>query len=177
MRAESLGRFNALGEAGATRELLTCCASPRWAAAVVAGRPYMDAGELVTTGGDLIGDLGWADVEEALAAHPRIGERAAGDDREAAWSRAEQAGAQNAGETVLDALRRGNQAYEERFGHVYLVCATGRGAEEMLGILLARLGNDPETERDVVRRELAAITRIRLAKLVGDGRAEGDGGR
>jgi 2-oxo-4-hydroxy-4-carboxy-5-ureidoimidazoline decarboxylase len=166
MCARSLSRFNALGDEAAARELLTCCASPGWAAAVAAGRPYGSVDELVATGGKLVGELGWAEVALALEAHPRIGERAAGDAREAAWSRAEQSGAQDAAEPVLDALRRGNQTYEERFGHVYLVRAAGRDAGELLALLLDRLGNDPETERGVVRGQLAEITRIRLAKLV-----------
>lgn len=72
-----------------------------------------------------------------------------------------------AGREVLEELAEGNHAYEERFGHVYLVCATGLSAEEMLARLRGRLGNDEETERDVVRAELAKITRLRLTKLLG----------
>jgi 2-oxo-4-hydroxy-4-carboxy-5-ureidoimidazoline decarboxylase len=87
--------------------------------------------------------------------------------RESGWSRQEQSGVGAAGREVLEELAEGNRAYEERFGHVYLVCATGLSAEEMLARLRGRLGNDEETERDVVRAELAKITRLRLAKLLG----------
>ncbi|RGA04413.1 2-oxo-4-hydroxy-4-carboxy-5-ureidoimidazoline decarboxylase, partial [Microbispora triticiradicis] len=109
--------------------------------------------------------LAWDDVLEALAAHPRIGERPGGAGREAAWSRSEQSGAADAGRGVLDALREGNAAYESRFGHVYLVCATGRDADDLLALLRGRLGNDEETERGVVRDELSKIVALRLAKL------------
>ncbi|GAA4185281.1 2-oxo-4-hydroxy-4-carboxy-5-ureidoimidazoline decarboxylase [Streptosporangium oxazolinicum] len=87
-------------------------------------------------------------------------------EREAAWSRGEQAGVGTAGREVLDRLAEGNRAYERRFGHIYLICATGLSAEEMLARLTERLGNDEDTERDVVRTELAKITRLRLAKLL-----------
>ncbi|SNS14113.1 2-oxo-4-hydroxy-4-carboxy-5-ureidoimidazoline decarboxylase [Streptosporangium subroseum] len=87
--------------------------------------------------------------------------------RESGWSRQEQSGVGAAGREVLEELAEGNRAYEERFGHVYLICATGLSAEEMLARLRGRLGNDEETERDVVRAELAKITRLRLAKLLG----------
>ena len=85
----------------------------------------------------------------------------------AAWSRGEQAGAAPASEDMREALVTGNAEYERRFGHGYLVCATGRSAEELLGVLRGRLGNDPATERQVVREELAKITRLRLGKLLG----------
>jgi 2-oxo-4-hydroxy-4-carboxy-5-ureidoimidazoline decarboxylase len=106
--------------------------------------------------------LEWPDVLEALAAHPRIGERATGADREAAFSRQEQSSA--AGELAED-LHAANVAYEERFGWVFLICATGRTAAEILGALAARLGNDEPTEQATVRAELAAIVDLRLAKV------------
>ncbi|MER6829944.1 2-oxo-4-hydroxy-4-carboxy-5-ureidoimidazoline decarboxylase [Streptosporangium sp. NPDC000563] len=99
--------------------------------------------------------------------HPERQERPEHSEREAAWSRGEQAGVDTAGKDVLDRLAEGNRAYERRFGHVYLICATGLSAEEMLARLTERLGNDEDTERDVVRTELAKITRLRLAKLLG----------
>ncbi|MCT9930162.1 2-oxo-4-hydroxy-4-carboxy-5-ureidoimidazoline decarboxylase [Planotetraspora sp. A-T 1434] len=146
-------------------ELRSCCASTEWVSAVAAGRPYRDAGELVAAGQAAIAGLSWEGVEEALAAHPRIGERPAGDGREAAWSRREQSGTAGADPAILDAIAQGNLAYERRFGHVYLICATGRRAEEMLDILLARLANDEETERKIVRDELSKIVTLRLEKL------------
>jgi 2-oxo-4-hydroxy-4-carboxy-5-ureidoimidazoline decarboxylase len=106
-----------------------------------------------------------ADLEQALAGHPRIGERHGADDR----SRREQAGVHGADPATIQALADGNQAYERQFGHIYLVCATGRSAGELLALLQERLGNDPGAEWAVVRTELAKINRIRLAKLLEDG--------
>lgn len=148
-----------------TEELAACCASRRWIAAV-AGRAYADPAALRAASRRALDDLAWADVEEALAAHPRIGDRVGGVTREARWSRGEQAGASGADDDVQDALVAGNRAYEERFGHVFLIRASGRSALEMLAALRERLGNDPGTERDAVRRELAEIVDLRLARLM-----------
>lgn len=164
---QGMAAFNALDADDARRELMTCCASRVFAERVAAGRPYRDREALAEAAQTVIRDLAWADVLEALDAHPRIGERPEGEAREAAWSRQEQSGVAAAGADVRAALAEGNAAYEKRFGHVYLICATGLDAEEMLRRLRARLGNDEETERRVVRDELAKITRIRLAKLLG----------
>jgi 2-oxo-4-hydroxy-4-carboxy-5-ureidoimidazoline decarboxylase len=155
-------RFNALSRADAEAELLTCCASRRWAAAVVAGRPYGSVAELIDAGVKAARDLDWADVREALAAHPRIGDRPRGQSRESRWSRDEQSGV---GDADRDAFVEGNAAYEERFGHVFLICASGRSAGEMLAELRERMANDPGTERGVVHGELVKITELRLRKL------------
>lgn len=155
-------RFNGLPHAEAEAELLTCCASRRWAAAVAAGRPYASADDLFAEAGRLARELDWPDVREALEAHPRIGDRPAGAGREAAWSRGEQSGV---GDADREAFADGNAAYEDRFGHVFLICASGRGAGEMLAELRERLGNDPRTERSVVHGELVKITELRLRKL------------
>ncbi|WP_211245891.1 2-oxo-4-hydroxy-4-carboxy-5-ureidoimidazoline decarboxylase [Actinomadura oligospora] len=161
-----LDRLNALSADAAEAELLTCCASRRWAVEVAAGRPYAGRDELMGASAKALEGLGWADVLEALGGHPRIGERATGDEREARWSRGEQAGAVAGEDAVRRALVEGNRAYEERFGHVFLICATGKTAEEILADLRVRLGNDDGSERAVVRSELAAITALRLAKLI-----------
>ncbi|MFB4311688.1 2-oxo-4-hydroxy-4-carboxy-5-ureidoimidazoline decarboxylase [Actinomadura sp. GTD37] len=143
-------------------DLTACCASRRWVAAV-AGQ--QDLGALREISKRVLDELAWADVEEALAAHPRIGDRVGGGAREAGWSRGEQSGMDGAAKELRDALVEGNRAYEERFGHVFLICASGRTALEMLADLRERLGNDAETERKTVRRELAAIVDLRLVKL------------
>ncbi|GAB2845811.1 2-oxo-4-hydroxy-4-carboxy-5-ureidoimidazoline decarboxylase [Actinoallomurus bryophytorum] len=156
-------RFNALSRAQAEAELLTCCASRRWAADVAAGRPYGSAEDLFAAAVTAVRALEWPDVEEALNAHPRIGDRPPGGDRASAWSRGEQSGV---GDADRAAFAEGNAAYETRFGHVFLICASGRGAGEMLADLRERLTNDPETERTVVHRELAEITELRLRKLM-----------
>ena len=110
-----------------------------------------------------------AALDQALAAHARIGERRLGSSTEDRWSRSEQAGALAVDTDVQQRLDEGNRRYEERFGHVFLIRAAGRSAEEMLAALERRLGHDDDTERDVVRRELAEIVRLRLLKVVGDG--------
>jgi 2-oxo-4-hydroxy-4-carboxy-5-ureidoimidazoline decarboxylase len=168
-----LAEFNALSADEAEAELLTCCACRSFAREVTALRPYHGLDRLAGVAEAAVRGLEWSGVLEALAAHPRLGEPPGGDDprepgRESAWSRQEQSGTGAAGREVLDLLAEGNRAYEERFGHVYLVCATGLSAEEMLSRLRERLGNDEEAERSVVRAELGRITRLRLAKLLED---------
>jgi 2-oxo-4-hydroxy-4-carboxy-5-ureidoimidazoline decarboxylase len=163
----SLVRFNALPAPDAERELLACCASGAWARAVAAGRPYPDAAALAAAGEAALTGLTWPDIAEALAAHPRIGQRDQRSGREAAWSRREQAGVDGAGTAVRGALVEANREYEERFGHVFLIFATGRTPDELLAAARDRLGHDEPTERRVVRAELAKITRLRLERLVG----------
>jgi 2-oxo-4-hydroxy-4-carboxy-5-ureidoimidazoline decarboxylase len=158
----ALDTLNAAEPEHAERELLACCAAHRWADELLVRRPYGDLETLRSVSDRVFAELGWPDIEQALAAHPRIGERAAGDRREAAWSRAEQSAATGS----TDELRAANLAYEERFGRVFLICATGLSAEEILTALRQRLGNDEETERVVVREELRKIVNLRLEKLV-----------
>ncbi len=171
-----LGWFNALPAAEAERVLSSCCSSRRWVEEVAADRPYVSKEHLYDTADEVVSRLDDADVDEALAGHPRIGERravetaeapgAAGGGAGAAWSRREQSGLSSATPETLTALAEGNRAYEERFGHVYLVCAAGKDADELLALLRRRLGNDPSTERQVLLTELAKINRVRLARLV-----------
>lgn len=158
----SLDAFNSAEPAVAEHDLLACCASRRWADELLARRPYHDLSQLRSVSEQVLRVLEWSDVLQALAAHPRIGERVAGESTEAGWSRAEQAGA-----TPSDDLVAGNRVYEERFGHVFLICATGLSGEQMLTALRQRLGNDPDTERDVVREELRKIVDLRLGKAFG----------
>ena len=157
-----VAEFDALPPAGARALLLGCCSSPAWADALVDGRPHGSVAGLLAAAVTALAALGEDEIDRALAGHPRIGERS-----EHASSRREQAGVTGAGPAVLDALADGNRAYEQRFGHVYLVCADGRPADELLAVLRRRLGNDPATERAVVRDELGRINRLRLARAVG----------
>jgi len=143
-------------------ELAACCAARSWVAALVAGRPYPDQDALFAASDAATAELTDAGLAEALAAHPRIGDRTG-----EAWSRQEQAGMASAGADLHAELAAANAAYEQRFGQVYLVCATGRSARELLDICRSRLANDPVAERAVVLGELAKISRLRLAKLVG----------
>lgn len=139
-------------------ELLAVCAAPGWAARVAAGGPYASLDALLGAAADALTD---ADLDPAMAGHPRIGDRTA-----SGRSGHEQGAVAAATDDVLDALAAGNRAYEERFGHVYLVCASGRSAEDLLATLHARLGNDASTERAVALAELAAINRIRLRQMM-----------
>jgi 2-oxo-4-hydroxy-4-carboxy-5-ureidoimidazoline decarboxylase len=157
-----LAAFNTAATVDAERDATRCCASRSFAAAIAAGRPYPDLDALDAAIDAEFGRLGWADVAEAVSDHPRIGDPAA-----AGWSRAEQAGAAAAAADVAAGLAAGNQAYQEKFGHVFLVCASGLTAEQMLRQLEDRLGHDPATERRVVTDELRKITRQRMRKLLG----------
>ncbi|MFE6509036.1 2-oxo-4-hydroxy-4-carboxy-5-ureidoimidazoline decarboxylase [Nocardioides sp. NPDC057767] len=161
-----IAEFDALPAAEAEALVTPCVAIPSWATGLVAGRPYTDADDLLATAERLA--AAWTDeeVEAALADHPRIGERHAGDGESAALSAREQAGVDPADVEVQARLRAGNAAYEERFGRIYLVRAAGRSAEEMLALLEERLENDPATEIAVTRAQLAEIALLRLRGLV-----------
>jgi 2-oxo-4-hydroxy-4-carboxy-5-ureidoimidazoline decarboxylase len=162
----ALAQWNALPLPEARDAVLACCASLAWAQRLAAGRPYPDVAAVVAAGVSVLADLPWSEVRAAVEAHPRIGQRPAGGDREAAWSRREQAGAQDADPVLAAALVTANRAYEERFGHVFLIFATGRTAAHMLEAARRRLRNDEATERAVVRVELAKITGLRLERLL-----------
>ncbi|MFW6092254.1 MAG: 2-oxo-4-hydroxy-4-carboxy-5-ureidoimidazoline decarboxylase [Actinomycetota bacterium] len=167
-----LAAFNELPVERARDALLACCSSRAWAERVGAGRPYASTAQLYAAADEAVAAMTEADLDEALAGHPRIGERPGSSPgsghsaSSAGWSAREQSGVAGSDELVA-----ANREYEERFGHVYLVCATGKTGPELLEILRQRLGNDPATERRVVREELSKINKIRLQRLV-----EPDGG-
>ncbi|HUS67358.1 MAG TPA: allantoicase, partial [Kofleriaceae bacterium] len=155
----SLAAANALPAPALAAELERACASPRWAEAVAARAPYPDLATLMRAGDHIWRGLDNADWLAAFAAHPRIGDRGG-----SAWSQREQAGTTGAPAAVMTALADGNRAYEARFGHVFLICATGRSAAEMLAALERRMPNDPATEMSVAAEEHRKITRLRLIK-------------
>lgn len=157
--------FDAVSAEAAAQLLRPVCASGAWIDAVVAGRPYASMDAVLTRSDDVLATLNRPGLEQALAAHPRIGDRPAGSDQEAVWSRLEQSGDDSDADTAA-ALREGNVAYEQRFDHVFLICATGRTKPEMLAALRERLGNEPDAEWEVVRAELIKIVRLRLAKVL-----------
>ena len=162
-QASTLAAFNAAPPGDAERDVLGCCASESFARMIAGGRPYRDPAALLDTVSAAFKALTWDDIVESMNAHPRIGDRVAAG----GWSAAEQSGAAAASETVRQALADGNLAYEQRFGHVFLICASGLSGQDLLDRLLARLGHDPETERAVVREELLKVTWLRLTKLLG----------
>jgi 2-oxo-4-hydroxy-4-carboxy-5-ureidoimidazoline decarboxylase len=162
----ALARFNALPQSEAVSGLGACCASRQWVAAVAAARPFDQVADLHQFSAEQLAALDWSQIQEALAAHPRIGERAAGAGRDATWSRAEQAGAADTDARTAAELAAANVAYEARFGHVFLIRATGRSAPQLLDAALRRLRHDEPTEQAVVRDELSQIVRLRLDKLL-----------
>lgn len=159
-----LDRFNQLSDEEAAAQLLAVCHSRRWAKEVAAGRPYADLAALQRAADEVWLGLGPEDWLEAFAAHPRIGEAGGAS---ADWSRQEQAGVGGATD-VQERLARGNADYEARFGHVFLISAAGRDAEEVLVALEQRLGNDPATELRVAAEEHRRITRLRLERLMAE---------
>jgi 2-oxo-4-hydroxy-4-carboxy-5-ureidoimidazoline decarboxylase len=160
-----LPAFNSAPAAELTPVLRACCDSPAWAEAVRNGRPYADVPSLLATAEDAVRQLTPADVARALDAHPRIGEQAHRAGAEAGWSHNEQSGVDRDAGT-RQALAEANRAYEERFGRVFLICATGLSAEDVLRSARHRLGNDDETEAGVVADELCKIALLRLRRVL-----------
>ncbi|TQL70566.1 2-oxo-4-hydroxy-4-carboxy-5-ureidoimidazoline decarboxylase [Nocardioides albertanoniae] len=160
-----LDTFNTSPEDALRPALRACCDVPSWVDAVLAGRPYADDAGVLRVADAAARRFTAADVERALAAHPRIGERAEGEHAEAAWSRREQA-AVGTDQTTAQALAEGNRAYEERFGRVFLICASGLAADQVLAALHQRLGNTPDDEAAVVADELRRIALLRLEQVL-----------
>ena len=159
----TLGSFNAAPAPDAERDVFACCASTAFAKAVAGGRPYPDAAALLAAVDAAFSTLTWDDIAESMNGHPRIGDRSA----QGGMSAAEQSGAAAATDEIKQGLADGNVAYEQRFGHIFLICASGLSGQEMLEQLRARLGHDDEAERTVVREELRKITRLRMTKMLG----------
>lgn len=153
--------LDGLTEDAARRSLARCCDSRRWVEAMLALRPFEEDRALFEAAERFWWSLTEDDWLEAFAAHPRLGESGLGD----GWSRSEQAGAADADPGVPEALAAGNREYEDRFGFVFLLCATDRSAEEMLEALQARLGMTREEELETAAGEQARITRLRLERL------------
>ncbi|MET8168783.1 2-oxo-4-hydroxy-4-carboxy-5-ureidoimidazoline decarboxylase [Streptomyces sp. NPDC005329] len=155
-------RFNDLEEPAARAALHEACASTAWATRLLAARPYATAADLYAASDAAMADLTATDLAEAMAGHPPIGRPKPGDPTSAR----EQRGMAGASEDLKAEMLELNLAYQEKFGHVFLICATGRTGEQMRDALKERIGNAPEQEREIVRVELGKINRIRLARLV-----------
>jgi 2-oxo-4-hydroxy-4-carboxy-5-ureidoimidazoline decarboxylase len=164
--------LDALAEETARGALTRCCGARRRVDRMLARRPFGDDEAVLRAADEVWATMERADILEAFAHHPRIGanldELRKRFETTSSWSSNEQAGVQAASEATLEALRAGNLAYEARFGHIFIVCATGKSASEMLALLEARMPNDPEHELRVAAAEQAKITRIRLTKLSED---------
>jgi 2-oxo-4-hydroxy-4-carboxy-5-ureidoimidazoline decarboxylase len=160
-------RLNAMSEDEARDALRRCCASRRWGRAMLAARPFAGDEAMLRAADAAWISLEEADRREAYDAHPRLGDRSlqrAGAGTKD-WAKGEQAGLDAADESVQRQLADGNRAYEERFGRVFLLCATGKSAAQVLEALRARLTNDAATEETVAAEEQRKITRLRLGKL------------
>ncbi|MCT9081933.1 2-oxo-4-hydroxy-4-carboxy-5-ureidoimidazoline decarboxylase [Streptomyces fulvoviolaceus] len=157
-----LARFNALEEHAAFAALHEACASTAWARRLLAARPYGTADDLCTASDAAMAELSAEDLAEAMAGHPPIGRPEPGDPTSAR----EQRGMAGATEELKAEMLELNLAYQEKFGHVFLICATGRTGEQMRDAVKERIGNAPEQEREIVRTELGKINRIRLARIV-----------
>lgn len=159
----ALAQFNTLSGEEAETQLYSCFAHRKWAARVAAGRPYADWSELMAAAEAAWSELGRSDWLEAFAAHPRIGERGG---HSPATSQREQSKVMRGGGETLASLADENRRYENRFGHVFLIAASGRSAEEILQSLRQRMKNDPATELSVAAVEQRKITQLRLEQLL-----------
>lgn len=161
--------LNALSPEQAVKELLQCCGSKRWAEAMATQRPYASLETLLLAATDVWLSLEQSDWLEAFRSHPKIGERkatASVSEQSQQWSGQEQAGVNKASEQTVESLGNLNQLYEQRFGYIFIICATGKSSEEMLAALRERLQNDPATELPIAAAEQGRITHLRLKKLV-----------
>ena len=163
----TLHELNALTSDAAAREFLRCCGSSRWARAMAAARPFATIQAMTDAADNIWNGLAPRDWLEAFGAHPRIGETG----RSEAWAQQEQSGAREVSDAVREWLRDANRAYEARFGYIFIVCATGNSAGEMLSNLEQRLANDPDAEIRVAAEEQRKITRVRMEKLMHEPRA------
>ena len=165
----TIAEINALPVAAARVELLRCCGSSRWADAMVARRPFAARPALVAAADELWSQATRDDCLEAFAAHPKIGADVAALRQKfahtASWSSQEQDGIASADESTIQRLAELNRVYDERFGHIFIVCATGKSAGEMLAILESRIDNRPDDELRIAAEEQRKIMHLRLAKL------------
>jgi OHCU decarboxylase len=167
--SKSLTRINELSTDGALGEFLKCCGSRAWAEAMAQARPFETTQALCARADAIFDRLSDDDWLEAFRAHPKIGERkAAGAQSETAqrWSAQEQSRTGEAPASVMDQLADANGEYAQRFGFIFIVCATGKTAEEMLMLLKSRIGNPPAAELRIAAKEQRKITQLRLAKLL-----------
>lgn len=163
----TLEEFNGLPPANAEVALLDCCGSARWATRVSAQRPFADTDALYDAADAHWRGLDRGDWLEAFNHHPQIGEKpASGSEAHRRWAEGEQTGARDAAEGVKARIARGNRAYFDKFGYIYIVCATGKSAKEMLALLEQRLQNDPASELPIAAEQQQQITRLRLQKLL-----------
>jgi allantoicase len=164
-----LAWLNSLTPEEAAKELRQCCGSRRWAEQMSNNRPYSTLESLITHADQLWWSLTPDDWLEAFRSHPKIGEKKASDKvsaQSSQWSGQEQAGVSSASQDTVDSLESLNRAYEQKFGFIFIICATGKTSEEMLEALQDRLQHDSDTELRLAATEQAKITELRLKKLL-----------
>ncbi len=167
----TIHKLNNLSEKEAFDELVKCCGSTNWVNSMVAARPFNDEHELLEKANIYWSQATEADGLEAFKHHPKIGDISSLEKKFAntkAWAGNEQQGVATATKAVIEQLAQGNQDYEDKFGFIFIVCATGKSAAEVLDLLQARLPNDRQDEIKIAMAEQHKITRIRLGKLMGD---------
>jgi OHCU decarboxylase len=169
LRTAKLASLNSLGAKEAEHELLQCCGSKRWAERMSTERPFKTLDDLIGKADVIWWSLDPGDWLEAFLSHPKIGEKkaaAATSEQSRQWSAAEQVGIADAANSTLAALAELNQKYQDKFGYIFIVCASGKSSEEMLATLRSRLANDRDDELLIAAGEQAKITSLRLQKLV-----------
>ncbi len=163
------GQLDALPRSDAADALASCCGSSRWVSRMLIRRPFGSLERVLAEAEEAWRSLTPSDWLEAFAHHPRIGEQQSEtpQGRQAAtWSAGEQSRVTEAAGSVRQALIEMNRAYEARFGYIYIVCASGRSAEELLALARARLSHEPKAELLIAAEEQLKITLLRLRKLL-----------
>ena len=167
--SEKLEQLNQAAKETAEADFINCCGSQTWARMMTEARPFADVAALIKQAEQIWLNLDARDWLEAFAAHPKIGAKKAVSQQSAQaveWSDAEQSGTQTAADSVRDELEKANRLYEEKFGFIFIVFATGKSAEEMLDLCRRRLNNDADAEIRIAADEQRKITEIRLKKLL-----------
>lgn len=161
--------LNLLTDDEATKELLQCCGSKRWASVTATGRPYDSLEILLATSNDIWWSLDRNDWLEAFRSHPKIGEKKASDKVTAQtqeWSGQEQSSVNEASHETVSSLAELNEAYEQKFGFIFIICASDKTSDEMLTALRERLQHDTAAELPIAAAEQSKITELRLKKLL-----------
>ena len=169
----SVAELDAMSESQASKLLADCCGASRWVSGMLSRRPFRSRAVVLSTADEIWSSLDSGDWREAFSHHPRIGERKSAvplSERGSAWAAGEQSGVDEARDDVRAELAAANREYEQRFGYIFIVFATGKSAEEMLALARERLRNDPDVELHAAAEEQWKITRLRLDKLLDKGR-------
>ena len=170
--AHDLAWLNSLPRAEAAKELLQCCGSTRWARQMAEARPYETLEALLASANDTWWPLDRNDWLEAFRSHPKIGEKKAAEPvstQAGQWSGQEQAGVTTASQETVNSLATLNRAYEQKFGFIFIICATGKTSDEMLAALRERLQHETADELPIAAAEQSKITELRLKKLLTSG--------